>query len=118
MQAARFLGLSAAEFEARHVYRTKHRLRLRKPRDGRQCEFLVDHRCTIHPVKPAQCRLFPFWPELVRNREAWRRAGAHCPGIGQGPLIEIGQALEIAEEMKRAYPALYLAFAPTARGAG
>lgn len=106
-RAARFLGISAEEFESRYVYRTKYRLRLRKPRD-RQCPFLAGSGCSIHPAKPTQCRLFPFWPELVEDREAWSEAGRLCPGIGMGRLYQIGTALETAAEMKRAYPRLYL----------
>lgn len=105
-RAARFLSLPAEEFERRYVVRTRHRLRLRKP-PGAQCHFLREGGCSIHPVKPVQCRLFPFWPELVEDRRNWKSAGRYCPGIGQGPLIQIGTALETAHEMKSAYPALY-----------
>lgn len=105
-RAAAFLGLTPAAFERRYVYRTAKRLRLRKPRN-RQCYFLENGGCTIHPVKPVQCRLFPFWPELVESRTAWQQTGQWCPGIGMGPLIQIGTALETAAEMKIAYPALY-----------
>jgi Fe-S-cluster containining protein len=104
--AARYLGMTPASFERKYVYRTRHLLRLRKPR-GKQCHFLVGRGCAIHPVKPVQCRLFPFWPDLVENRADWERTAEHCPGIGQGPLIQIGAALEAAEEMKRAYPSMY-----------
>lgn len=105
-RAAAHIGLSAREFERRYVYRTRHLLRLRKPR-GRQCHFLQDGGCAIHPAKPTQCRLFPFWPELVESRAAWNATGLRCPGIGQGPLIQIGAALETASEMKHAYPSMY-----------
>jgi Fe-S-cluster containining protein len=100
------LGLSIRAFEARYVYRTRHLRRLRKPR-GSQCHFLRGGGCAIHPVKPVQCRLFPFWPDLVENRAAWRRTAGYCPGIGQGELVQIGDALEAAAEMRRAYPTMY-----------
>ncbi len=103
---AAYLKLKPAEFESRYVYRTRHRLRLRKP-PGSQCHFLRKDGCMIHVVKPTQCRLFPFWPELVENRQAWEQAGGRCPGIGTGPLFKVGTALEIAEEMKETYPAPY-----------
>ncbi|MBN8729778.1 MAG: YkgJ family cysteine cluster protein [Acidobacteria bacterium] len=104
--AARYLRMTAAEFEQRYVYRTRHLLRLRKPRHS-QCHFLRGNGCSIHPAKPAQCRLFPFWPELVKSTRAWNAAARNCPGIGQGPLVQIGEALEIASEMERAYPTIY-----------
>ena len=104
--AARFLDLTVVQFERQYVYRTRHLLRLRKPK-RKQCHFLLDSGCSIHPVKPTQCRLFPFWPELLETREAWQSTAHRCPGIGVGPLIQIGTAHEIASEMKRAYPSNY-----------
>lgn len=40
--------------------------------------------CIIHPVKPIQCRTYPFWPELVHEKSAWEQEAQHCPGIHQG----------------------------------
>lgn len=105
-RAAAFVGLSPAEFEHRYVYRTRHQRRLRKPR-GRQCQFLESNGCAIHPAKPTQCRLFPFWPPLVKSRDRWRQTADWCPGIGQGPLIQIGEALERADEMERCFPGYF-----------
>jgi Fe-S-cluster containining protein len=106
LRLARHLGLSPAQFELQFVYRTKKQLRLRKPR-GRQCHFLAGGGCSVHAAKPVQCRLFPFWPDLLGSRREWARTAKWCPGIGQGPLIQIGTALETASEMKRAYPEQY-----------
>jgi Fe-S-cluster containining protein len=105
-RAARYVGMSARKFEAQYVYRTAHQMRFRKPRN-RQCPFLVDGGCGIHPAKPTQCRTFPFWPELVEDRQEWTRTGRYCPGIGKGPLIQIGTAMEIAEEQRQSYPKMY-----------
>jgi hypothetical protein len=98
--------MRARAFEAKYVYRTAHQRRFRKPQ-AKQCPFLLDQGCSIHPAKPTQCRTFPFWPELVENRELWTRTGSYCPGIGKGPLIQIGTAMQTAEEQRRAYPEMY-----------
>jgi len=106
LRAAKFTGMSARAFEAKYVYRTRHLMRFRKPRT-KQCPFLEGHGCGIHPGKPTQCRTFPFWPETVERKADWDRTARYCPGIGKGPLIQIGTALEVAEEQRRAYPELY-----------
>jgi uncharacterized protein len=105
-RAAKFVAMPARAFEKKYVYRTRHQLRFRKPRK-KQCPFLLDNGCSIHPAKPTQCSTFPFWPELVEDRDEWKSAARFCPGIGKGPLIQIGEALEIAEQQRRAYPEMY-----------
>jgi uncharacterized protein len=103
---ANHIGVTLKEFEKAYVIRFKHVLRLRKPKRS-QCHFLTEKGCSVHPVKPVQCRLYPFWPELVENRANWQAERAMCPGIGKGELVQIGVACEIAAEMKMAYPAVY-----------
>ncbi len=106
-RAAEFLGMTAATFEKRFIYRTKNLRRLRIPRGG-LCRFLRADGCSIHPVKPTQCRIFPFWPELTGSRREWRRTATWCPGIGQGELVQIETARTLAAEMRAAYPSMYL----------
>jgi hypothetical protein len=98
--------MTGAEFEAEYVIRYPTLLRLRKPLNA-QCHFLHAQRCSIHPAKPTQCRLYPYWPELVESPKKWRDEAKSCPGIGKGELVQIGDALELASEMKRAYPSMY-----------
>jgi Fe-S-cluster containining protein len=106
VRIARFVGMKPAEFERVYVYRTKHLLRLRMPRHT-QCHFLREGGCSIHPVKPTQCRIFPFWPELVDDKREWRKTAAWCPGIGKGELVQIETARALAGEMRSAYPGMY-----------
>ena len=106
VRIAQYLDLPPNEFERRYVYRTKHLLRLRVPRE-RQCEFLGPDGCSIHAVKPVQCRAFPFWPELVDSKREWKKTAAWCPGIGKGELVQIEAARGRAAEMRAAYPSMY-----------
>jgi Fe-S-cluster containining protein len=105
-RAALFLGMTAAAFEGKYVFRTRNRARLRVPRDA-NCHFLTAEGCSIHPAKPVQCRIFPFWPELVESRREWKKTARYCPGIGKGPLVQIDTARGQAQEMREAHPALY-----------
>ena len=105
-KAARYLKMTPLEFEERYTIRTKHLIRLKKLAKS-PCDFLMDGGCRIHPAKPTQCRLFPFWPEIVESRAEWDETARRCPGMNQGPLVQIGSALETANEMRTAYPRLY-----------
>ena len=105
-RAAAFLGMTALAFERKYVYRTRNKMRLRVPAAS-TCYFLVNEGCTIHPAKPTQCRIFPFWPELVESKREWAKTARYCPGMGKGPLIQIGNAKLQAEEMRQAYPEMY-----------
>jgi len=103
---AKFLRMKAQDFERRYVYRTRNLLRLRMPRHT-QCHFLEETGCSIHEVKPTQCRIFPYWPELLEDKKEWRKTAAWCPGIGKGPLIQIQSAQSQATEMRQSYPGMY-----------
>jgi uncharacterized protein len=106
VRAAEFLGMTPAGFERKYVYRTKKRMRLRVPRDS-QCSFLREGGCSIHPAKPTQCRIFPFWPELVESKREWLKTARYCPGMEKGPLIQIDSARALAKEMREGYPEMY-----------
>ena len=43
--------------------------------------------CTVYPVRPPQCRTWPFWESNVADPEAWQATCEVCPGSGRGELI-------------------------------
>jgi len=47
--------------------------------------------CGIHDVRPTQCQTFPWWPENLRSKNAWRKTAKQCEGVGQGPVVPIEQ---------------------------
>jgi Fe-S-cluster containining protein len=53
--------------------------------------------CTVYPVRPRQCRTWPFWESNVSSPESWEMVRAVCPGSGQGELIP---AEEITRRLK------------------
>ncbi|HWC98507.1 MAG TPA: YkgJ family cysteine cluster protein [Candidatus Sulfopaludibacter sp.] len=106
LRIAEYLGMRQAAFEKKYLYRTAKKVRLRVPEEA-QCPFLLSDGCSIHVVKPTQCRVFPFWPEMLESKEEWLKAGDFCPGIGEGPLVQIESARKQAEEMRAGYPGIY-----------
>jgi Fe-S-cluster containining protein len=53
--------------------------------------------CTIYPIRPLQCRTWPFWPELLSSKESWKRAGRGCPGMDVGKRYSLDQIAEIRD---------------------
>lgn len=56
--------------------------RVKEADDGR-CLFFEDG-CRVYPVRPIQCRTFPFWLATLRSEARWKAAQKECPGIGTG----------------------------------
>jgi len=77
--AARFLKLTPAEFltewgeEEKHSWiRLKSRTFPPEKGGGEGCVFLDDEsKCSIYEARPLQCRTYPYWPRVMRSREAW-----------------------------------------------
>jgi len=90
---AAWLGISPAYFRRKYVYKTDEGLSLKEKENG-DCIFFKENKCTIYPVRPGQCRTYPFWFRNMRNAEAWKQTARECPGIGQGEFYD-------AEEITR-----------------
>ncbi len=90
------LGITLAWFRRRYLTRTADGDPVLRMRGG-ACTFLrADGRCAVYAARPLQCRTYPFWPEVVNSRRAWRREAARCEGIDRGarvPLARVEAAL-------------------------
>lgn len=42
--------------------------------------------CSVYEDRPIQCRVWPFWNDIVRTRRTWVKASGNCPGIDRGRL--------------------------------
>lgn len=40
--------------------------------------------CGVYNARPAQCRTYPFWTEIVHSKSAWKQEANSCPGINKG----------------------------------
>jgi len=88
---ARYCNLTETQFLRTHARKLGKRWSLaeRKTSHGFDCVFLrrdPDGKalCGIYPVRPKQCRTWPFWPENLQSPETWEQAAAGCPGMATG----------------------------------
>ena len=90
---AQHLNLPLDKFERRYVRQVDDRKALleypqiENPQNY-DCVFLKDKKCQIYPVRPKQCRTFPWWPQNLKSEEDWREAAQRCEGISfEAPLV-------------------------------
>ena len=78
--------------------RTGHRGPTLREKANGDCVFYDPGQgCTIYPVRPRQCRTWPFWESNLETPETWEQTTQICPGSGRGELIP---AEEITRRMK------------------
>ena len=60
-------------------------------RDNGDCTFLDPdtRKCTVYPVRPTQCRTWPFWPSNLQSPEVWEEVKRICPGSGKGEWVSV-----------------------------
>lgn len=119
---AEFLKISAAEFTRRYCRKLFGRVALKEKRPNAKgeydCIFLktvpaqktgggkpaLRRICEVYPVRPLQCRTFPFWEGHLENRRAWDGTISRCPGINVGKrwspdqIVRLRDATEWPEE--------------------
>ncbi len=57
-----------------------------KEKDNYDCIFWESGACTVYPVRPFQCRSYPFWSNYLASEDAWNETAKSCPGINRGRL--------------------------------
>ncbi len=80
---AAFLEMSIEDFGKMYLRKVKHRYSLTEKQIGEDdfaCVFFDQtlSRCAVYPVRPRQCRTFPFWEQFKNNEKEVRE---ECPGI-------------------------------------
>lgn len=56
--------------------------------------------CTVYPVRPLQCRTWPFWPENLKNRIIWNRSAKRCHGMNAGDRHFTKEQIEALRDAK------------------
>lgn len=58
-------------------------------RNNGDCVFLQQKKdgqrgCSIYPVRPLQCRTWPFWTVNLKSPSCWAETSERCPGMNNG----------------------------------
>ncbi len=92
---AAFLGCEEPGLGSKHLRRVGRRYSLTEDRKSGDCCFLkhVDGKriCGIYPVRPLQCRTWPFWDDNLDSPKAWTKAAETCPGMNNGSRYDFVQ---------------------------
>ncbi len=88
-----YLDMSVSQLADAFLCPWEKGYRIKEARDGR-CLFFDDG-CRIYPVRPLQCRTFPFWVATLRSEARWNDIRKRCPGIGSGRRYTKSDILDI-----------------------
>jgi uncharacterized protein len=78
---ARYLDMPPEVFLEKYCEIRNGRSYLKTGADHYCIFYHQEKRCLIHPVKPARCLLWPYYPAILREKENWEMAQGACPGI-------------------------------------
>ena len=80
---SKYLKLSKEDFLKRYTKKDSNKIFL-IDQEINDCIFLEYDKCRIYPVRPVQCKTFPFWPQNMKSEKRWNTIMDECPGIGEG----------------------------------
>ena len=79
---SRFLGIDVSKFMEKHLIRVSYRFSIKERKTDKNyaCIFFDKKKniCSIYPVRPNQCRTFPFWSYFKDKLE---EVAKECPRI-------------------------------------
>jgi len=91
LNISEFLGLNVREFSSKYLFAKNSRFSIkeRKVQSDQglisyECKFFEKEKngCTIYPVRPTQCRTFPFWNHYKEDTiELRKELQQECPGV-------------------------------------
>ena len=106
---AEFLKISTGQLRRDYLRRVGLRTTIIEQPSTRDCIFLRKmegrKKCIIYPVRPKQCRSWPFWSSNLSGPDAWNVAAQKCPGINRDRLYQLEEINRIKREEKWWQPA-------------
>ena len=103
---ADFLKIPVEQLRQKYLKRVGLRTTIIEHPGTKDCIFLnrglhgSQKRCAIYPVRPSQCRAWPFWLSNLTSPDAWNKAAQKCGGINRGRHYSLEEIQKIKSEKK------------------
>ena len=101
---ADFLKIKPEQLRQKYLRRVGLRTTVIEQAGTKDCVFLRKNndqkKCMIYPVRPSQCRIWPFWPDNLANADAWNKAAQRCSGINRGRFYSFEEIKKIKKNKK------------------
>jgi Fe-S-cluster containining protein len=99
---ADFLKITVGQLNKKYLRRVGLRRTIIEEPASKDCIFLRNlgdaKICLIYPVRPSQCRIWPFWPCNLINPNSWNAAAGRCPGINRGRFYGVEEIDRIRKQ--------------------
>jgi len=101
---ADFLKMPAEQLRRKYLKREGLRTTIIEQPITKDCIFLrksdYGKKCMIYPVRPNQCRTWPFWPGNLTTQACWNKETGKCAGINCGKLYSFDEIEKIRHQKK------------------
>lgn len=101
---ADYLKITVGQLRKKYLRRVGLRTTIIEQPNTKDCIFLQEtegrKECMIYPVRPSQCRIWPFWPENLKSTNAWNKVAQKCGGINCGRLYSFEEIEKIRKKKK------------------
>ena len=100
-QIAEYLGKPIGEIRLFHTRPVQGRVSLTEFENG-DCTYFdaATRKCTIYPVRPRQCRTWPFWRSNLESPRTWQDVQKTCPGAGCGEFVSLDEIERLAARIE------------------
>jgi hypothetical protein len=101
---ADFLKMPADELRKKYLKRVGLRITIIEQPKTKDCIFLQKigdrKQCVIYPVRPNQCRTWPFWTSNLATPDDWNYAVMRCPGMNRGKFYDAEEIEKLRKQTK------------------
>jgi hypothetical protein len=101
---AEFLNMTVEDLHKTYLIRVGNRVSIVEEPRTKDCVFLSEggstRGCAIYPVRPNQCRTWPFWSYNLARPDDWNMAGIKCPGINRGRFYSFEEIEKLRKQTK------------------